>query len=214
VVARNVTIGQTVAASFQTPMLFLIATDLTRMQVDTNTSESDIGAVGVGAPADFTVEAFPDRLFHGSIIQVRQAPQVVQNVVTYDAVVSVENPDFALKPGMTATVSIVTARRANVLRIPDQALRFVPNVVTAAEPGETPPKRMGPQSRSAARGSQTVGIWTLRQGTPVEVPVHVGLDDGAYSEMVSGDLQPGDRVIVGVQRAGAESPARAFRFPF
>lgn len=119
VVARNVTIGQTVAASFQTPTLFLIATDLTKMQVDTNTSESDIGAIKVGSPADFTVEAYPDRRFHGSIVQVRQAPQVVQNVVTYDAVVSVDNPDFLLKPGMTATVSIVTAQRSNVFRIPD-----------------------------------------------------------------------------------------------
>ena len=217
VVARNVTIGQTVAASFQTPTLFLIATDLTRMQVDTNTSESDIGAVGVGAPADFTVAAFPDRVFRGSIIQVRQAPQVVQNVVTYDAVVSVENPDFALKPGMTATVSIVTAQRANVLRIPDQALRFVPGGLHAAETAETAemaPNSAAPQSKGAARSSQTLGVWTLRQGSPVEVPIHVGLDDGAYSEVVSGDLQPEDRVIIGVQRAGEGSPARAFRFPF
>ncbi len=197
VVARNITIGQTVAASFQTPTLFLIATDLTRMQVDTNTSESDIGSVGVGAPADFTVEAFPDRSFHGSIIQVRQAPQVVQNVVTYDAVVGVDNPEFLLKPGMTATVSIVTAQRANVRRIPDQALRFTPNEATGGVP----------------QGTQTARVWVLRQGKPVEVPVRTGLDDGTYTEVVGGNLQPADQVIVGEQRAGAESPARVFRFP-
>lgn len=202
VVARNITIGQTVAASFQTPTLFLIATDLTRMQVDTNTSESDIGAVRVGAAADFTVEAFPDRTFHGSIVQVRQAPQVVQNVVTYDAVVGIDNPDFLLKPGMTATVSIVTAQRANVARVPDQALRFVPVGSTAAEPG-------GP----ARGGSQAGRIWVLRQGRAVDVLIRTGLDDGTYSEVLAGDLRPGDRVIVGEERTDARAPGRTFRFP-
>lgn len=198
VVARNVTIGQTVAASFQTPTLFLIATDLTRMQVDTNTSESDIGTVGVGAPTDFTVEAFPDRIFHGSVVQVRQAPQVVQNVVTYDAVVGFDNPDFRLKPGMTATVSIVTAQRANVLRIPDQALRFVPNGLTAAEP----------------RDPKSIRVWVLRQREAVAIPIRVGMDDGTYSEVADGDLRADDRVILGEQRAGAGSPRFAFRSPF
>src|SRR5471032_3134584 len=110
VVSRNVTMGQTVAASFQTPTLFLIATDLTKMQVDTNVSESDIAGAVEGANASFTVDAFPTRTFHGSVAQVRQAPVSVQNVITYDVVIMVDNPDLLLKPGMTATARIVTAQ--------------------------------------------------------------------------------------------------------
>ena len=202
VVARNITIGQTVAASFQTPTLFLIATDLTRMQVDTNVSESDIGAIKAGDPAEFTVEAFPARTFRGSVVQLRQAPQVIQNVVTYDAVVGVENPGFALKPGMTATVSVITARRSAVLRIPDQALRFAPGGPlragsTAGAHGVTPPE---------------AEVWVLRQSRPVAVAVRVGLDDGRYSELLSGDLRAGEQVIVGEKPAAAPGQARSFRF--
>lgn len=213
VVARNITVGQTVAASFQTPTLFLIATDLTRMQVDTNTSESDIGAVSVGAPAEFTVEAFPDHVFHGSILQVRQAPQVVQNVVTYDAVVGVDNPDFLLKPGMTATVSIVTAQRDNVRRIPDQALRFTPNELGSAE-FRGAPQDAGSGSAAVPAAPHATRVWVLRQDRPVAVPLRVGLDDGAYTEVVSGDLQAGDRVLIGEMGAEADRVARVFRFPW
>src|SRR5664279_6445750 len=126
VVSRNVTAGQTVAASFQTPTLFLIATDLTKMQVDTNVSESDIGGITDGDKAIFTVDAFPKRSFEGTVIQVRQSPQTVQNVVTYDVVVSVDNADLALKPGMTAANRIITDQRSDVLRVPSQALRYAP----------------------------------------------------------------------------------------
>ncbi len=134
VVSRNVTQGQTVAASFQTPTLFLIATDLTQMQVDTNVAESDIGNVAVGNRATFTVEAYPDRTFDGTVTQVRQAPQSVQNVITYDAVVSVPNPQLLLKPGMTAAVRVITAERENALRVPNTALRFTPHDRAAAHP--------------------------------------------------------------------------------
>ena len=127
VVSRNVTVGQTVAASFQTPTLFLIATDLTKMQVETNVSESDIGGVMAGHQGAFTVDAFPKRAFQGKVSQVRQSPQTVQNVVTYNVVVSVDNSDSALKPGMTAAVRIVVDERADVLRVPNQALRFAPS---------------------------------------------------------------------------------------
>ena len=126
VVSRNVTAGQTVAASFQTPTLFLIATDLTKMQVDTNVSESDIAGAVEGATASFTVDAFPKRTFEGRVTQVRQAPISVQNVITYDAVITVANPGFLLKPGMTATAKIDTAQSLNVVRVPSQALRFTP----------------------------------------------------------------------------------------
>ena len=126
VVSRNVTMGQTVAASFQTPTLFLIATDLTKMEVDTNVSESDIGGIKVGNKATFTVDAFPKRTFEGTVSQVRQSPQTVQNVVTYDVVVSVDNSDLALMPGMTAASRIVVDQRNDVIRVPNQALRYKP----------------------------------------------------------------------------------------
>ncbi len=198
VVARNITIGQTVAASFQTPTLFLIATDLTRMQVDTNVSESDIGAVKVGNDATFTVEAFNDRVFEGKVVQVRQAPQTVQNVVTYDVVVAVSNDEFLLKPGMTATVAIVTDRREAAVRIPDQALRYTPS-------GESVGAR--PKAHEAH-------AWVVRNGKPILVALTVGLDDDAFSEVVQGALAPGDQVIVGEQRDSAEQRGRQFRFGF
>ena len=140
VVSRNVTAGQTVAASFQTPTLFLIATDLTKMQVDTNVSESDIAGAVEGADASFTVDAFPNRTFQGRVAQVRQAPVSVQNVITYDVVITVDNLDLALKPGMTATAKIVTARSLNVLRVPSQALRFTPSA--AAKLGLVKPAKI------------------------------------------------------------------------
>ena len=191
VVSRNVTIGQTVAASFQTPTLFLIATDLTRMQVDANVSESDIGSVHQGDPARFSVEAYPGRSFQAKVVQVRQAPQSVQNVITYDVVIAVDNTALLLKPGMTATVAIVTAQRQGVLRVPDQALRFAPGGVAA-------PAR-------AAAGRQ---VWVLRDGRPQAVAVRTGLDDDNYAELLGGPLQAGQRVIVGEQRGDA-SGARA-----
>ncbi len=126
VISRNVDVGQTVAASMSAPVLFLIANDLAKMQIDANVSEADVGGVEVGQEVDFTVDAFPYRTFHGKVIQVRNSPTTVQNVVTYDAVIEVSNPDLKLKPGMTANVSIVVARRENVLRIPNSVLRFRP----------------------------------------------------------------------------------------
>jgi len=212
VVARNITIGQTVAASFQTPTLFLIATDLTSMQVDTNVSESDIGIVKDGDPADFTVEAFPGRTFRGKVVQVRQAPQVIQNVVTYDAVVGVANPDFLLKPGMTATVGIVTAERKDVVRIPDQALRFSPGGLSAAKVTGASASAESPAA-PAPQGGRPARVWILSRSGPVAVPIRVGLDDGTYSEFLSGDVSQGDQVIVGEQVAGAAAAqSRPLRF--
>jgi len=195
VVSRNVTQGQTVAASFQTPTLFLIATDLTQMEVDTNVSESDIGNVKEKNAASFTVEAFPDRTFAGSVAQVRQAPQTLQNVVTYDVVVDVLNADLALKPGMTATVKIVTAERDDVLRVPDQALRYAPAGAAAAPPAQ-------PSVAGAAQGQ----VWVLTDGKPVRVTVTLGLDDDSYTEITGGELKAGDQVILSEQR-GRTDPA-------
>lgn len=200
VVARNITIGQTVAASFQTPTLFLIATDLTKMQVDTNVSESDIGNIHDGDVARFTVEAFPDRTFQGTVAQVRQAPQTVQNVVTYDVVVDVNNSQFLLMPGMTATVQIVSAQRTDVLRVPDQALRFSPSALhggAAARPSENP---------------QAARVWVLKDGQPAAVSVRTGLDDDSYTEIIGGDLHPGDRIVIGEQRPSSTHPGAALRF--
>ncbi|HEX4638999.1 MAG TPA: efflux RND transporter periplasmic adaptor subunit, partial [Chthoniobacterales bacterium] len=126
VISRNVDVGQTVAASLQAPVIFQIANDLTKMQIDSNVAEADVGAVEVGQNVDFTVDAFPTRTFHGKIVQVRNAPITVQNVVTYDTVIGVENKDLKLKPGMTANVSIIIAHKDNVLQLKNAALRYRP----------------------------------------------------------------------------------------
>jgi HlyD family secretion protein len=199
VVSRNVTMGQTVAASFQTPTLFLIATDLTTMQVDTNVSESDIGGIAEGNKTTFTVDAFPKRTFEGRVSQVRQSPQTVQNVVTYDVVVSTDNFDLTLKPGMTAATGIVTESRENVTRVPDQALRYRPSNASAA----ALPKLAPGQAR----------IWVLRNGQPAAISVVTGLDDDSFTEIVGGDLKPGDQVITGEQTGGTASPGRPPSLP-
>jgi len=177
VVSRNVTMGQTVAASFQTPTLFLIATDLARMQVDANVSESDIGGIKLGNKATFTVDAYAKRTFEGTVSQVRQSPQTVQNVVTYDIVISVSNSDLTLMPGMTAASRIVVDQRDDVIRVPNQALRYVP------------------KGLAGAVKSDQAQIWISRDGQPASVPVVAGLDDDNFTEIVSGDVKPGDLVI-------------------
>jgi HlyD family secretion protein len=183
VVSRNVTVGQTVAASFQTPTLFLIATDLAKMQVDTNVSESDIGTISLGDTAEFSVDAFPRRTFRGTVRQIRQSPQMVQNVVTYDVVVVVDNTDFALKPGMTAATRLTVDRRDDVLRVPNQALRYAPG------------------GTAGARDSDQARVWVLRAGEPTAIPVTPGLQDDSFSEIDAGDLKVGDRVIAGERAA-------------
>jgi HlyD family secretion protein len=200
VVSRNVDVGQTVAASFQTPTLFVIAQDLTQMQVDCTVSESDIGGVREGETAKFKVDAFPDRELEGTIAQVRLAPTTVQNVVTYDVVIRVANPELLLKPGMTANVGIVTSRRDNVIRIPEQALRFVPRRLasrSAANQLEADPAN--PKNR--------VKIW-VRHGTTLKsVEVTTGLSDGNYVEIVSGDLRLGERVVLAEKRHANQTQA-------
>jgi HlyD family secretion protein len=186
VVSRNVTMGQTVAASFQTPTLFLIATDLTKMEVDANVSESDIGDIKVGNKATFTVDAYAKRTFEGTVAQVRQSPQTVQNVVTYDIVISVNNSDLTLMPGMTAANRIVVDQRNDVIRVPNQALRYVPSAVAGAvQPGHAQ-------------------IWALRDDKLVSISVVAGLDDDSFTEIVSGDVKPGDFVVTAEQTATAK----------
>ncbi len=194
VVSRNVTMGQTVAASFQTPTLFLIATDLTRMQVDTNVSESDIGGIELGDKTSFTVDAFPKRVFQGTVSQIRQSPQTVQNVVTYDVVVSVNNSDLALKPGMTAAARVLTDQSTDALRVPNQALHYAPSGFIEDKEGET-------------------RIWLLRDGWPTAVSVVVGIDGDEFTEIVSGDVKPGDQVIT-AEQSTTERTAVAPRLRF
>jgi HlyD family secretion protein len=203
VVARNVTTGQTVAASFQTPTLFLIATDLTSMQVDANVSESDIGGIARGDRATFTVEAFPNRVFEGRVTEVRQAPQTVQNVVTYDVVISASNPELLLKPGMTATVRIITDHRDNVVRVPDQALRYTPGGLSA---------RGADTLERARQADESSRVWVLRGGRPTAIPLVVGLDDDTYAEVVRGEVKAGDEVVTSEQPAAAKTGSRAPSF--
>lgn len=179
VISRNVDVGQTVAASFQTPTLFTIAQDLTKMQIDTNVDEADIGKVKVGQDVEFTVDAYPDKIFRGKVWQVRNAPITVQNVVTYDVVIKVHNTELKLKPGMTANVSIIVAKKKDVLKIPNASLRF-----RLAEKGRDTAERKGQ------------GVWVLEKGKPKRISISTGISDGSYTELLSGDLREGQEVII------------------
>jgi HlyD family secretion protein len=208
VISRNVDVGQTVAASLQAPTLFTIAEDLTRMQVDTNVAEADVGKLSPGGQATFTVDAFPQQPFIGRIRQIRNAPINVQNVVTYDAVIDVENPELKLRPGMTANVTVVYAQTSDALRVPNAALRFRP------PPGMRPSRGDGGVALAAGRGAEGSRpavpghkeIWVLRDGAPVPVRVQVGITDGTLTEVKGDGLQAGDKVITDAS-GGTNSPA-------
>jgi len=182
VVSRNVDVGQTVAATFQTPTLFVIAQDLTQMQVDANVSEADIGGVTEGKGANFRVDAYPKQFFEGTVTQVRNAPINIQNVVTYDVVITVDNRELKLKPGMTANVTIVTARKEDPLRVPNGALRFrMPNM---------------PIEKKATL------VWVLNEDNkPTRIEIATGIADSLSTEIAEGALKEGDRVIVGIETA-------------
>jgi len=210
VVSRNIEVGQTVAASFQTPILFLIATDLTKMQVDTSVSESDIGGVKEGDRSTFSVLPFPNRQFEGFVRQVRQAPSTVQNVVTYDVVVAVDNRDGLLKPGMTATTRIIKAEHDNVLTLPDQALRFLPEGTRIRRSSAT---AKDTTASASGEGSRQARVWVLRSGKPTAVPVTVGIEDGTAAEIIKGDLAQGDQVIVAEAKTGGRSSGAAGQAP-
>jgi HlyD family secretion protein len=186
VIARHMDVGQTVAASFTAPTIFEIAQDLTKMQVDTNVDEADVGQVKLGQPVRFTVDAYPSQTFQGSVTQMRQAPINVQNVITYDVVVAVPNPDLRLLPGMTANVKILTNKEDNVLRIPNVALRFRP-------PDVKPDTSVRAAGRRQDAGST---VWILDQdGKPQALKVKLGITDGNFTAVESGDLKEGERVI-------------------
>jgi HlyD family secretion protein len=186
VISRNIDVGQTVAASFQTPTLFTIAEDLTKMQIDTSVDEADIGQAKVGQEVRFTVDAYPDTNFSGLVSEIRNAPVTVQNVVTYDVVVQVSNADLKLKPGMTANVSIITSRKQGVLLVPNSALRFKPQ------------EKGGEATGQSKRTSDIKGpaVWILENKQPKQRGVATGISDGSFTEIVSKDLREGQEIIV------------------
>lgn len=207
VISRNMDVGQTVAASFQAPTIFQIAQDLTKMQVDTSVDESDVGPIRVGQPANFTVDAYPGVTFPGEVVQIRQAPINVQNVVTYDVVVSVSNPDLKLFPGMTANVRIINGAVRNALRVPAAALRFHP-AAAAGAPARGATKGQGKSGRRSAPGAQPQqAVYVLEQGKPKRLPVKLGLTDGNFTEVLNG-LNEGQQVITGAATTSkAAAPA-------
>jgi HlyD family secretion protein len=207
VISRKLDVGQTVAAAFNTPVLFTIANDLTKMNIDASVSESDIGQVKTGQAAEFTVDAFPDDVFQGKVVQVRKAPSTVNNVVTYDVIIAVDNPEQKLFPGMTADVSILVAERKNVLKIPNAALRFMPPAdVRVDDAGNSSQTNQTPATLVTAPNQRVVYV---SSGTPKAprlrpVRVKVGVDDGADSEILDG-LQEGDAVVTAALSAATQA---------
>lgn len=225
VISRNVDVGQTVASSLQAPVLFTIAEDLRKIQVHTSVAEGDVGRIAEGMSATFTVDAYPGQRFTGKVAQIRNAAQTVQNVVTYVAVVDVDNGDLRLRPGMTATVTVVFAERESVLAVSNAALRFRPPAElatlfpsapsrdgsSASEGGAPGTSPRGPRSENAVQGPRAV--WVLRGGAPASVELVTGLSDGTVSEVVSGAAAEGDLVIVDATVRGQAKPASSGRAP-
>ena len=174
VISKEVEVGQTVAASFQTPTLFMVAEDLTKMRIETSVSEADIGKVKEGQDVEYTLDGYPDSIFMGKVTQVRLSPITESNVVTYTVVIEVDNQDGKLLPGMTANVSIITGKKEDILTVPNVALKF-----TVADNNKKYDQK---------------GIWIERKGKPVRVNVQTGVSDDSYIEIISDELKEGDIV--------------------
>jgi HlyD family secretion protein len=201
VISRDVDVGQTVAASLQAPTLFTIAEDLRVMEVHTHVAEADVGRLAPGMPVDFGVDAHPAERFRGVVKEVRYAPEIVQNVVTYDAVIAVENPELKLRPGMTAEVVFRVDERPDALLVPNAALRFVP-------PSETLAATEPPAEPDGAGGASRV-VWVMDGGGPPRpVRIRIGITDGRVTEVAGGELAAGDRVVTALAGDGAEEPRR------
>jgi HlyD family secretion protein len=227
VVDRQYDVGQPVAASFQAPTIFTIAQDLTKMQVSADVSESDIGLCKVGQPVRFTVDAYPDQTFRGRIAQIRLNATVNQNVVTYPVIIEVSNEDLALRPSMTANVTIDVATVKDVLRVPNAALRFRPENAVAAGPTPSPEERAaraggGPGNANATRQfGQSAGgggkpkksvnqqtVYTVAAdgiGDPKPISIRTGISDGRFTQVASGELKPGETVVVGLATTKADA---------
>jgi len=225
VLSRNVDVGQTVTASLSAPTLFVIANDLTKMQIEANVAEADIGMVAEGQDTDFTVDAFPGQIFHGKVKQIRDAPKTDQNVVTYSTIIEVSNPDLKLRPGMTANVSIIVARHADTLRLANAALRFRPSEhaetkkaatgatpTPAGKPNSDPPdserkKDARKQDRLVYLLSCQPGLNSPRTNGGVQdvlqpVPIRTGINNATFTEVVEG-LKEGDEVVTGLASSKA-----------
>lgn len=191
VISRSIDVGQTVAASFQTPTLFTIAQDLTKMQIDASIDEADIGRIKTNQPVTFTVDAYPDQTFKGNVSEIRNAPTTVQNVVTYAVIVKVDNPELKLKPGMTANVSIIIDDKKGILRIPNAALRvkIQDKEITATTPKGT-------------------GVWILEDKKPTRVPLTIGISDNRFTEVLSGNISESSRLIVEVKSNNQKTSAQ------
>ena len=212
VISRNVDVGQTVAASLQAPTLFTIANDLSKMEVHTSVDEADVGNVWEGQDVTFTVDAYPSRRFRGKVFQVRNAPTTVQNVVTYDAVVRIDNKELLLKPGMTANVEFLVSRKQDVIKIPNMALRFRPpsakadaqdllrQAGRASRSGGVATRRRsgGSGSGGGARDGRWVRIYLLKDMAPEPVEVRLGITDGSQTEVLEGKVAEGTEVIIGM----------------
>lgn len=213
VVSRDIDVGQTVAASLQAPQLFTIAQDLRQMQIETNIDEADIGRLEEGMDASFTVDSYPEEQFHAQINQIRYAAVEEQSVVTYPVILKVDNPDLKLRPGMTANVTIITAERDDALRLPAAALRFRPANYkpergnnradsVRAQPNDGERKRRGNDSTAAegaqAKRSRPSTVFVKNDGEALPRTVTIGLNDGSFVEIVSGEVEEGDSVIVGL----------------
>lgn len=216
VISRNVDVGQTVAAGLNAPVLFVIANDLAKMQIDTNVAEADVSSIQVGQDVDFLVDAFPYTTFHGKVRQVRNSPITVQNVVTYDAVIDVSNAELKLKPGMTATVSVIIARRDDALQVSNAALRVRLPESAGGEPAPDSTRDAPASSTASGRKKQTDParrftrtVYVLREGAtlPKAAKITIGISDGIKTEIVEG-LKEGDKVVTAVlnlQNAGQQS---------
>lgn len=220
VISGSVAVGETVAAAMNAPVLFEIANDLRKMQIDASVAEGDVGELEEGQAVNFNVDAYPYRTFHGTVAQVRNSPATVQNVVTYDTVVSVNNDDLKLKPGMTANLFVVIAQRSNVLKIPNAALRFHPadTAEKAATPGSTAPgAQAGATPRPPHNGAKTIYVLAPGSTKPSPVQVKLGISDGIYTEVQEG-LHEGDEVVESViasnPAGGGQGGGFGMRRPF
>jgi len=223
VIDRQIDIGQTVAASFQTPTLIKIAQDLSKMQIDTSFAEADIGNIKVGQVAKFSVDAFPNLNFEGVVKQIRLNPVTTSNVVSYNVVISVDNPEHTLLPGMTAYVNIVFAKHDNVMLVPNAALRYKPKLDEAdaksGANGNSPQRGAGNGSRKKPVETQNASglghgkVFVLQDGKPQLRQVKVGITDGKLTEIVSTEFKAGDKVIVGENQADGKAASSAMRAP-
>jgi HlyD family secretion protein len=208
VLARKVEPGQTVAATFQAPVLFTLAEDLTKMELHVDVDEADVGRVGEGQKASFTVDAYPGEEFPSTVIEVRNAAKTVSGVVTYETVLSVDNSQLLLRPGMTGTANITVNAVENALLVPNAALRFTPPASAAQAERPLWSRILPGPPRRPARQVQTSGerrqqrVWTLRGGEPVAIPVTIGASDGRVTEIVSGELEAGLDVIIDAVHGG------------